>query len=430
MALLVQEPGRVTTWQIDILRCRRTILFELTRDELRDNVDHYGLDVDDRRVRSQLVKALAGSRRARLDEMLWDLSRDGLKELCRAVDLNDSGRRKADLVERLIGPTAATRNADAVAGAAESMPTIERADPPAATLGVEQLERYLWSAADILRGSIDSSDYKTYIFGLLFLKRLSDRFEEKAEKLVAEGVSEDVAWTDPDEHLNELVRPSGNIPKRIRELTGITNQTVADADTIDRVLPRVAAFVGDARVIAHNAHFDRRFLEHNARLMGTTFARNEWVCTMRMAQRVPLGGPYKLSALAERLDVPDRGSHRALDDCRATIGVYQAVRRLLGGSVSLAPLAPDDDGPAAAEVAYDADLSGQVFVFTGFRDEVLAARIGNAGGTVASGISRKVTTLLVADADATPTGKVRKAIDYGIRVRTKENFEQEFYIAQ
>ncbi len=230
--------------------------------------------------------------------------------------------------------------------------------------------------------------------------------------------------------LNEPVRPSGNIPKHIRELTGIRNETVADADTIEQVLPRVAAFVGDAPIVAHNAHFDRRFLEHNARLMGRTFVGNERVCTMRMAQRVPLGRPYKLGALAERLDVPDRGSHRALDDCRATIGVYRAVGRLLGGSVSLAPLAPADDGPVPPEMAYDADLSGQVFVFTGFRDEVLAARIGSAGGTVVGGISRKVTTLLVADADAKPTGKVKKAVEYGIAVRTKESFEQEFYIAQ
>ena len=72
--------------------------------------------------------------------------------------------------------------------------------PAAQTLSVAQLEQYLWSAADILRGSIDSSDYKTYIFGMLFLKRLSDRFEEEAEKLIVEGVSKTVAWTDPDEH--------------------------------------------------------------------------------------------------------------------------------------------------------------------------------------------------------------------------------------
>ena len=71
---------------------------------------------------------------------------------------------------------------------------------PAGVLSVAQLEQYLWAAADILRGSIDSSDYKTYIFGLLFLKRLSDRFEEETEKLIADGVPAAAARTDPDEH--------------------------------------------------------------------------------------------------------------------------------------------------------------------------------------------------------------------------------------
>ena len=178
---------------------KRAVLSELTRDELRDNLDHYGLDVRDRRVRSQLVEALAGSRKARLDEMLWGLTRIRLKALCRALDVDDSGRRKGDLVERLVGPARLAKTTDDARAAASAAP-VGTADPPAETLGVEQLERCLWSAADILRGSIDSSDYKTYIFGLLFLKRLSDRFEEEAEKLVAEGMPEDVAWTDPDEH--------------------------------------------------------------------------------------------------------------------------------------------------------------------------------------------------------------------------------------
>jgi type I restriction enzyme M protein len=68
------------------------------------------------------------------------------------------------------------------------------------TLTPSRLNSHLWAAADILRGLIDSSDYKHYIFGFLFLKRLSDRFEEEAEALMAEGESKEVAWADPDEH--------------------------------------------------------------------------------------------------------------------------------------------------------------------------------------------------------------------------------------
>ena len=86
---------------------KRTVLAEMTAEELRANVDYYELAVADRRVKAQLVDALAGSRRARVDEILGDLSRDRLKALCRALGLDDSGRRKADLVVRLMVPAGA-----------------------------------------------------------------------------------------------------------------------------------------------------------------------------------------------------------------------------------------------------------------------------------------------------------------------------------
>lgn len=71
-----------------------------------------------------------------------------------------------------------------------------------AKLTLQELESHLWKSADILRGSIDSSDYKSYIFGLLFIKRLSDVFYEHRAELILEHGEEigEILGEDPEQY--------------------------------------------------------------------------------------------------------------------------------------------------------------------------------------------------------------------------------------
>jgi type I restriction enzyme M protein len=63
-------------------------------------------------------------------------------------------------------------------------------------MSLAQLKTFLWKSADILRGKIDSSDYKKYIFGLLFYKRMSDVWQEEYEKALAEYHDDEIAKAD------------------------------------------------------------------------------------------------------------------------------------------------------------------------------------------------------------------------------------------
>lgn len=83
-------------------------------------------------------------------------------------------------------------------------------------LTLQKLESHLWGAADILRGKIDSSDYKHYIFGLLFYKRLCDVWEEEYEQRLAQYGDEELA-ADPDEHRFHI--PAGAFWSDVRKNT-------------------------------------------------------------------------------------------------------------------------------------------------------------------------------------------------------------------
>jgi type I restriction enzyme M protein len=103
------------------------------------------------------------------------------------------------------------------------------------TLTLETLESWLWESANIMRGSIDSSDFKNYIFGLIFLKRFNDVFEEKVAAIMAD---EDCSR----EEAIEIEHEDGDyfVPEHAR-WSFITSRTADIGEAIDEAFGDIEA---------------------------------------------------------------------------------------------------------------------------------------------------------------------------------------------
>jgi DNA polymerase III subunit epsilon len=114
-----------------------------------------------------------------------------------------------------------------------------------------------------------------------------------------------------------LVRPRMVIPRFISGLTSITNEMVAEAPAIEQALPAFRDFLGDAVMVAHNAPFDRSFLDFEFRRLFGIGLKNPVLCTVRMARRLlPSVKPRRLDLLAEHFGLSTEGRHRGLGDAR------------------------------------------------------------------------------------------------------------------
>lgn len=103
------------------------------------------------------------------------------------------------------------------------------------------LKSHLWSAADILRGSLDASEYRQPVMTILFLKRLNDTFEENAENWIKKGKSEKEAWENKLRHhffipkearWSILSSASENIGEKIDRVCRIVERENPDLDGV------------------------------------------------------------------------------------------------------------------------------------------------------------------------------------------------------
>ena len=132
------------------------------------------------------------------------------------------------------------------------------------------------------------------------------------------------------EEFQSLVNPEMHIPSFITRLTGIDDEMVKDANTIDKVMPGFLDFLGDSVMVAHCATFDYGFLNHNAEKCMSVSIRNEKLCTRKLANRLLQDLPSKkLSHVCNHFDIINEQAHRAMGDVKATAQVFSKFLDML-----------------------------------------------------------------------------------------------------
>lgn len=125
-----------------------------------------------------------------------------------------------------------------------------------------------------------------------------------------------------------LVRPPRPIPHDTTQLTGIDDALVKDAPPIERVAADIVAFIGVRPVVAHNAAFDRAFLEH---ALGARRLRGAWLDSLEIARiALPRLRSHRLADIARAFEVRSGREHRAVDDTEALFRVWRIALTALG----------------------------------------------------------------------------------------------------
>ena len=121
------------------------------------------------------------------------------------------------------------------------------------------------------------------------------------------------------------VNPERDVPQIVTDITGLTAEFLADKPLFAEVVDKFMDFVGDAGLVAHNAPFDRGFINMElARLKRTVIADDRFRDTVAIARKKFPGSPASLDALCKRFNISldSREKHGALTDAVLLADVY------------------------------------------------------------------------------------------------------------
>jgi DNA polymerase-3 subunit epsilon len=162
-------------------------------------------------------------------------------------------------------------------------------------------------------------------------------------------------------HFHALIDPRRDIPSDATRIHGITNDDVSGKPLFQAVAADLLAFMGDGKLIAHNAPFDFGFLNAEfARVGLPSLPKERMVDTLILAkQRFP-GMPNSLDALCRRfnIDLTARTTHNALLDCKLLADVYV---ELTGGRQRGLSLAANNGRAAVAVYTHAGTRTPRLF---------------------------------------------------------------------
>lgn len=128
---------------------------------------------------------------------------------------------------------------------------------------------------------------------------------------------------------NSLVKPKNEIDEYITELTGITNEMVKDAPTIEEVLPDFMDYIGNDILIGHNVNFDINFIYDNLYRNKLDVLTNDFIDIMRISRKLlPELPHHRLIDLAKYFKIDSTNNHRSLKDCEITMNVYENLKEI------------------------------------------------------------------------------------------------------